>query len=257
LRELGYDVRKFKVSELDDLPFTKHTSVRGPIRTTRRALSIVGAPQPKNVDIPESLRKYAGRKVWETTLGELRKAKKPVFVKSLNTQKAWKGCAIYKVPGNEYGEAVDYPNNYQVLASEIVNLFQETRFYVLNGQILRTQGTPPDDASEAVRNMIKDYKDAPISYGIDIAKLYSDPLYDPGDWDYTLSGEENRTRRAEAEKKYKWVIVEVNDGFSVANFSQVDYADYARMTAARWYEMVGFKTLAQKIASQAKTVVRE
>ena len=273
LRKLGYTVKKFYgPADLDACPITKHTVVRGNVRSVRRALEIVGAPQPKNIDIPKILRKnkFTGRKVWETTLGELRKERKPVFIKSLHTQKAWKGCPIFTCtdPYNssrvmEYGEAEEYPDDYEVLASEIFNSVEEQRFYILNGKILNSvcmRSYRKTGALKFAQEIVKTWKNAPISYVLDIAKTYEDLTYRAPRYNYNLTNEENQKVIADAKKTappQKWVIVEVNEGFSAANLSSVNSTDYARMAASRWYEMVGFKNLAKKIASQGETFIVE
>ena len=220
LQKLGFTVHGFTKDKLASCNISRETPVRGSIRTTRRALELIGVPQPKNVDIPVSLRKFAHRKIWETTLGEIRAIKKPTFVKSLETQKAWNGHVVFH---DRYGYISpegytrDYPNDYKVLASEPVKFWGEYRFYVIDGKLVRDcsrYDRAPVEAKAAAQEIVENYTDAPIGYALDVGRM--------GDYNGN-----------------KWALVEINEGFSAGNDGGASEVNYARMNAARWYEIVG------------------
>jgi hypothetical protein len=252
LERLGYEVRGFVCdkggrNELPSLPISIHTPVKGNIYATRCALDVLGVPQPKNIDIPKSLMKYTNRKVWETTLGALRKKHKPVFVKSLEHQKAWCGAVIFQKscgyptghrPENTY-ETANFPDSYKVLASEVINIRDEFRTVVLNGKIISTNADSPDyDYNHSrenkarviafVKKMIKSYgKNAPASYAIDVADV---PL----------------PMKVQRQNKFKFptselALIEVNDGFSAGNMTNLSDIQMAKICLARWHQIVGLK----------------
>jgi len=254
LKDLGYEVRGFICEkggrdDLPSLPISIHTPVKGNIYATRRAFELLGVPQPKNIDIPKSLMKYTNRKVWETTLGALRKKRKPVFVKSLEHQKAWCGAVIFQKscgfpngyrPESTY-ETANFPDSYKVLASEVINIRDEFRTVVLNGKIISTNADSPDydyDYDYKVENkvrilalvkkMIKSYgKNAPASYAIDVADV---PL----------------PMKVQRKNKFKFptselALIEVNDGFSAGNMTDLSDIQMAKICLARWHQIVGLK----------------
>jgi len=191
--------------------------------------------------------KYTNRKVWETTLGALRKKHKPVFVKSLKHQKAWCGTVIFQKscsfpngyrPENIY-ETANFPDSYKVLASEVIDIKDEFRTVVLNGKIISTNGDIPDydyDYSREnkarviafVKKMIKSYgKNAPASYAIDVAAVaHSHALQVKNKFQFPTSD---------------LVLIEVNDGFSAGNMTDLSNIQMAKICLARWHQIVGLK----------------
>lgn len=221
LKRLGYQIQGFEASKLQKAPLDRKTIVKGSIHTVRMALHYLGLPQPENLDIPESLRKYTHRKVWNTTLGAVRKASKPVFIKPAAVQKGFVGH-VFNARPYENGHHYDYqtdslPSNYKILASEVVNFETEWRVYVLKGQILgvRTyEGGYMGNASPSpkfLNRMIEDFKEAPVAYAMDVGKIRSP-------------------------KGTVFGLVEVNEGFSLGNYG-IPHIQYARMVEARWKEM--------------------
>ena len=81
--ERGYEVEPFTYNEmlLGKVPVTRETIVVGSVDSVRKALQLLGVQPPDNIDIPECLLEFAGRKIWDSTLGEIRKLKEPVFIK--------------------------------------------------------------------------------------------------------------------------------------------------------------------------------
>lgn len=218
-RKLGYKVKGFLPEELENLPLSKSTIVKGSIRSTRRAFDIVGVPQPKNIDLPKELRKYAGREIWETTLGEVRKSNKKIFIKPLNHQKAFNGRE-YRIHDPTISE---YPNDYKVLAQEYISIRNEHRAYILEGKILGIYDygsnwwrTNVDFNTklkkEFVKTLLSAYKSQPVAFALDFGFVEKNDKYEP-------------------------IIVEVNDGFSLGNYG-LSKIKYAKMVEARWKEII-------------------
>lgn len=218
LKELGYEVRGFMASDLNKIGLTKKTVVKATVGITRKALALVGAPQPRNIDIPKELEKFAGRKIWGTTLGEVKKSKKPVFIKPLYHQKAFCGRVFEPMePWSYFSSTVlsEFPDSFPILAQERVKFTgYETRVYVLNGKILDGNTSHIPGGKEFCESIVKAFKSQPVSYSIDYGMMQ---------------------QRSHARKQL--ALVEVNDGFSCANFN-LDNITYAQMIEARWQEMV-------------------
>lgn len=219
LRSLGYEVKTFQTSKVHEMDLSKNDVVRGSARACRTVLAHLGIPQPKNVDIPESLRKYAGRELFETTVGALKKLEnfRP-FVKPLEYQKAfsghiWGDCSW--VNGGWECVADVLPNNFKILAQSPVVFLKEWRIYINRGKIegvsCYQQANPALRLHrKAVKRMIEDYKDAPEGYALDVGYIHNNK---------------------------ELCVVEVNEGFSIGNYG-IPHTNFARVIEARWRELV-------------------
>jgi hypothetical protein len=210
--QLGYDVRLYQSDELTHLPLARDVIVVGGIGLVRTALARIGAPLPAVLDIPEALRSFAGRRIWETTLEIARKPESwPLFVKPLREGKLFVGHVIRDWPDLIVAAGCD--SDLPVLAQEPVNFVSEWRVYVRYGQILglgHYKDDPlifPDPA--VIRAAIAAWGDAaPAGYGIDFG--------------ITNDG--------------KTLLIEVNDGHSLGNYN-LRPVEYAKLLQARWDEM--------------------
>lgn len=219
LQRMGYRIEGFLASELEEMPLHRSTVVKGSINSIRRALDLLNVPQPANLNVPDSLRKYTHRKMWTTTLGQVRRYRSPVFVKPADVQKGFQGHVAY--PGWPSWTS-DLPGSYKVLASEVVDFETEWRVYVLRGEILGIcsyeggwmhNRTP---SKTVLNRMIADFKDAPVAYAMDVGKMIR-----PGD-------------------KPVLALVEINEGFALGNYG-LSHVNYAKMVEARWKEMVSVR----------------
>lgn len=220
-KDMGYNVQRFTGPELGSLKLRKDIVVKASIQTTRRALDLLGVPQPANLDIPEELKGFTKRKIWETTMGAVREAKNCVFIKPAHTQKAFRGHVYYS--GSEfYGEGDDLntfwaENSFPVLASTRVVFNSEWRAYILDRRILGVyhyQNLVIPPPTSVIQDMVDAYTTQPRAYSLDIGymrKLLSD--------------------------KEEWALVEVNEGFALGNYG-LPNLDYAKMVEARWEEMM-------------------
>ena len=171
--ERGYDVLYLSEKELELDPkkclkkgLSKETPCKGTVSFVRKCIAAVGAEQPKNLDMPMDFRKplpgrkygYAERKLWNTTLGEIRRniraAKATnqnysVFIKPLDIQKGFCGFPVnIKKSDREYDDYgigsfsdLKYENDdYGILAQDVCRTLcnnEGERFYVLYGKVFK------------------------------------------------------------------------------------------------------------------------
>ncbi len=212
---LGCHCVPFTWKQIDYLDITKETIVVGWIRTVRKAFEVLGVQDPPEVSIPAELAEYAGRKTWESTLGDMRRSddNSRLFIKPLEGHKLFTGHI-------RTGEMKDliytaiYPDETKILVSEVVNFISEYRGFVLNGKLIGLKHYAGDfkimiDTAK-VEEAITKYTDAPIAYSIDFGMT-----------------DDGRT-----------LLVEVNYSFALGCYG-LDRVWYARMIEARWDQIVG------------------
>lgn len=210
---LGCECEPFTWKQMDYLNLDRETIVHGSIRVARKAFQLLGVPEPAEVSIPDELQEFAGRKMWKSTLKEIRQHEPRVFIKPLDGHKLFNGHlrtgilrdAIYTAP---------FPDDTRILVSEPVVFVSEYRGFVLDGKLIGWKHYNGDfrkipDIS-VVDAAIKQYKTAPVAYSIDFG------LVDDG----------------------RSLLVEVNDAFALGSYG-LDHILYARMIEARWDEIVG------------------
>lgn len=237
-KKLGYTVKPFHSLALDQAPLAKNKPLRGSIRTVRTALKLLGCEQPQNVDIPVALKGFAGREIWASTLKEVRKSKKDVFIKPLEIQKDFDGH-VFNAGKDFWGnlhesyETRQLPGSYKVLCQEVIHFLKEWRAYVINGELVSVRHfhtssrhnnnnfyeqnrqeeaarwkLRPDYAQ--IRKMIRAFKDQPAGFVLDVGII---------------------------EGKKGMHLVEMNEGFSAGNYG-ISNVRYAKMIEARWNELV-------------------
>jgi len=230
-KKLGYKLKGFTSENIEKAPLAKTRPVRGSIYAVRRALELLGVPQPGNRDIPDCLKPFAGREIWTSTLQAVRHKNEPVFIKPLLIQKGFEGHIFHGNKGSPFSSQ-DYqthnlPGNYKVLCQEPVKWFKEWRIYILHGEIVGTReyepNTTPDRWSQlmrdnsskpnyhTVRKMLSALgKEAPAGFSLDVGMMYH---------------------------KEGTFLVEMNEGFSLGNYG-IPNKTYARIIEARWDELV-------------------
>ena len=163
------------------------------------------------LNIPESLRGYAGRGVRDV----LEPKDMPrigqgveVFRKSLTTIKD-------ETNGFLTQPSFEDCRGYQI--SPRIEMLSEWRAFVFNGQILDLRNYAGDfflhPDPDTVRGMVRDYTDAPVAYTLDVAVV-------PGG---------------------KTVIVECHRFFSCGLYGFADYAKLPYMFSQEWFEMKNTK----------------
>lgn len=221
--KMGVWADSFVFSDLvaGKLELSRDAAVIGGIGTVRTALAQLGAPEPANIDYPESLAEFLRRRVWRSTIREAHglcvadRFDPPVFIKPVTGHKEFTGhvLAVYRDLIRTAGWAHEEPDT-AVWISEVVEFVAEWRYFVQRGEIVGVGhyfGDPlraPDP--DVVRAAVAAYTDAPAAYVIDFGVLADGST----------------------------AMVEVNDGFSFGCYGLNPYA-HAHMLTARWLEMVG------------------
>lgn len=223
--ERGYEVIRFEYSELERGDFdellkqhAESTIVRAGVGTVRLALQRAGKQTPDIGDLPADIRTFAARRVWESTLGQIRSESvnsnfdPPIHVKPLLQQKLFTGLLV-----SRFGDLIPtahLADDVPILCQERVNFLSEWRCYILRDKVLHVgyyKGDPllfPDP--EVMRQAIPQFGARPIAFALD--------------WGITDTG--------------ATVLVEVNDGFSLGNYGLWGHL-YTAMVEARWRELMG------------------
>lgn len=212
-RLLGIHTVSFTIDEIDSIEVTKGTLVHGWIGAVRRGLARLGIEDPHVSSAPEELLPYFGRKIWTTTLGEVRSGKRGMFIKPLKQHKLFNGHVMHGEI-RDLIQTASYDDEVEVMASEVVNFETEYRCFINNKTVIGCKNYCGDFTKmidiDIVLRCIDAYKSAPISYSLDMG------LTDDG----------------------RTLPVEVNDAFALGSYG-LSSVLYARMVEDRWIEMVG------------------
>ena len=213
---LGFTDMGFEVEIFDDTQVLKNAAkediVIGGIGIVRSHLESLGVNCP-DIDYPEELKQFLGRKLWKTTIEQVNceVGSWPVFVKPIEA-KRFTGCVIHSA-ADLIGMGCQN-DNFEVFCSEPVNMLSEYRCFVRRGEILDVRHYQGDWSVAPDKNVVEAavnaYTSAPAGYGADFA--------------VTDKGET--------------VLVEVNDGYSLGSYG-LWHDLYAQLLAARWSELVG------------------
>lgn len=188
----------------------------GGIGTVKSRFAELGIAVP-DIDYPEELETYLGRRVWKSNISDLllNKVEFPVFVKPLEG-KLFTGSLISSE--RDFIGKVTAGSSFFAYYSEVIPLEAEFRCYVRYQKILdikRYKGRLNVFYDYGVISAaISDYKSAPAAYGIDFGVT----------------------------KDYRTVLIEVNDGYSLGNYG-LDSLLYAKLLSARWAEITGTRDL--------------
>lgn len=165
------------------------------------------------MDYPVELKKYLGRKIWQTKMNEVNNNPDcwPVFVKPIE-DKQFTGVVV-RSPKDLIGCGIEGVNQ-DVYCSEIVKFVAEWRCFVRYGHILSVRPYKGDWRKHydyrVIENAVKEFTSAPAGYAIDFG------LTDDG----------------------RTLLIEVNDGYALGCYG-LFYIDYAKLLSARWDELTG------------------
>jgi hypothetical protein len=215
----GYSLDFFEWDELTGkhLPLARDTLLVGGTVAVHKALGQLGLPIPAPLNVPEPLLPFAGRKLWNTTLGDIRRlfesgSAEPVFVKPLASAKEFAGQVI--ATAADLARVRHLEDELPVQVAEPVAFVSEWRYFVLRGAVVGTAHYKGDCFTHpnagVVRNAVAAYSGAPAGYGLDFGVTA-----------------EGRT-----------LLVEANDGFALGCYG-LDPVIYADMLEARWCELAG------------------
>ena len=169
-------------------------------------------------DYPECLHKYLHRKIWESSIREIKielfdkNFINPVFIKPKDRIKKFTGFVIKSI--DDLAKLNLGGDNTKIICSDPVVFVSEYRCPVINGEIKDfcfysgDSNTSIDKA--VVQEMVKDFVNSPKAYCIDVGVLNT--------------GET--------------ALIEVNDAFSVGIYSMSKEL-YANLLMTRWNELKG------------------
>lgn len=214
--QLGVDTQSFQPEQMDTLALRPETIVFGGIGMVRRALERIGAPQPRVDGMPpEGCQEFYGRRIWATTMTEVREGYEDnrfFFIKPLKIHKAFAG---HVTSGNlsDLARTATLDNDFEIMASEVVKFRVEYRLFIHRKRVAACRFYSGDfrialDFAIA-DHFVARFKDQPISYSLDLG------VTDTG----------------------QTLVVEINDAFSLGAYG-MSSIPYTRMVMDRWEEMV-------------------
>lgn len=178
----------------------------------KRRLIETGADMP-DIDYPDNLKKYLGRKIWRSTINTINSSPElwPVFVKPV-FNKRFMGRTVYTAKdligcGNCFEDT-------EVYCSEPIDLVSEYRCFVRYGtitdvRIYKGDWRYPLDPG-VVEKAVADYSDQPKGYALDFGVT----------------------------KNGRTLLVEVNATVCIGSYG-LDPIAYAKLLSARWAELTG------------------
>ena len=220
-RMLGYDPEFFTVATIDEIEISRETVVHGGVGMVRRAFERLGIPQPRVDGLPpEELKSFYGRRLWATTMAEVRQGYEDghhFFIKPLKRHKAFTGLVMRPVIST-LARTAHFEDDFEIMASDVVHFDAEYRLFVYKGEVLDARLYRGDfrkrlDFSVADQ-VIEAYTDAPVAYSIDLGLA-----------------EDGRT-----------LVVELNDCFSLGTYG-FPAIPYARMVLDRWEEICSLSAI--------------
>lgn len=211
---LGWETLKY--SEANDISdHNPEDVVVGGIGNVRKRLEILGIERTQGeIDYPDALRNYLGRKVWATTVQELLRDKDQwnVFIKPKDRTKQFAGKVIREF--KDFIGLIEGEENPTIWCSEIVDFVTEWRCFIRYGQILdiRQYKGAWDSKLDLtiVEKAVQDFTDAPAAYSMDFG----------------------------VDRSGRMKLVEINDGHSLGTYG-ISPINYAKFLAARWAELTG------------------
>ena len=207
---LGFEI--IEVESFNDLIISPDNVFFGGIGFIQKALKTLNLEIPVHSDYPNSLKKFYGRKISESTINEVSGNPEPwnVFVKPKGKLKKFTGRLV-KTTYDLIG-CIDSERNTPVWVSEPVEFISEWRVFVRYNKILGVKPYAGDWRCqydyEIIEEAVNSYTNAPAGYAIDFGLT----------------------------KDGRFLIVEVNEGYAIGNYG-LFYIDYAKLISARWAEM--------------------
>lgn len=213
-------VKKFHFKHLQRRQIQLHTKtlVVGTIDTVHLALRYLNKPKPENNCYPSSIISFLKRKIWKSTIGEIkteiRMGNLNYFVKPVEP-KLFSGF-VCEDPncGYKFG---NLSSNTPVYCSEVVDWIVEYRVYVCDSNILGISYYSGDKNRKIdvniVKNCIETLKnssDNTRGYAIDFGVLSCGAT----------------------------ALIEWNDGYSLGCYEDMDVNLYTKLICTRWQELM-------------------
>ncbi len=208
---MGWEVVFYDINELPT-GLSRSDVVVGYISSVKQAIRNLGITPPVEIDYPEELQDYFGRKLWKSTLHTVYNDETmwPVFVKPV-LGKQFNGTFVKSLTDLV---GIGSQEDREVWCSEPVNFISEYRCFIKYGRLVdakRYKGSfkviPNFDI---VEKCIQDFTNQPAAYSLDFG------VTDDG----------------------RSLLIEVNDGFAIGSYG-LDHLNYAKVISARWHDLVG------------------
>ena len=211
---LGEQVVEYDDAAFETLPLERGDIVVGGIGYVRRACERMGVDVPHLEPIPEPLVPFAGRKLWRTSLADVRKRVsegETLFMKPAPDQpKLFTGVVLSGF--RDLIATAHLDDALVVDCAEPVQFVSEYRTFVLHGEVIGVRPYTGDPlqfpAADVIRDAISAFDQAPVAYSLDVGVTA-----------------EGRT-----------LLVEINDAYALGAYGLFPIV-YAKFIAARWAEL--------------------
>ena len=211
---LGAEVRMFTPDSFDELELNEGDIVVGGVGFAQKGMRRLGLTVPVIDSIPDPLMPFAGRRVWQSTMKELRarvSAGETIFAKPRPDRlKLFTGQLFSSF--RDLIPTAHIPDEEPVDCADPITLLTEYRCFVLRGDVIDIRsytGEPlrfPDPG--VIADAVKAYADGPMGYALDGGVT-----------------DDGRT-----------VVIEVNDGYAIGAYGLAPI-QYANLITARWDEI--------------------
>ena len=202
------------------IKLTLNDFIAGDVDTMFNAMKLLGINYEYN-DYPNCLNKYLHRKIWESSIKNLKtelyneSAINPIFIKPKNKLKKFTGFIIQSI--DDLNRLNNSGDNTKIICSEKVQFISEYRCPVINGEIkdfcFYSGNNNIKIDKSIVQKMVKDFENSPKAYCLDAGVL--------------STGET--------------ALIEVNDAFSIGIYNMPKNV-YAELLMTRWNELKGNKS---------------
>lgn len=196
--------------DINEVPLNRESMVVGWIEDTKEFFKNMGYVVDYNITLPHELHKekYLKRDIQQiATFQALKYINLPFFIKPNNVKSFEHGIIKRQL------ELLKYKNNSDFIVSDVVDILSEYRCYIIDRKIVGCYNYLGDfylyPNLKLVEEMIKDFKQAPMGYSIDVGIL--------------SNGET--------------CLIECNDGWSLGNYG-LDSKLYCRLLTERWIEIL-------------------
>jgi len=197
------------IQKIEDLG--PEVGLAGYVGDIKEALTKIGKPHPENVDYPNELKEFLGRKIEISTLGEIRNHPgKNVFIKPIEhklfTGFVWNGDEISRRRICTRGDEV------KIFTCEALEIVSEYRSFILDFEVIDC------------RRYKGDWNVAPNKSVVNtaVAMMSGVPRAFCLDWGILKNG--------------RTILVEMNEGYAFGHYGLAPDL-VARMLSARWNEM--------------------
>lgn len=211
---MGADVKMFASEDFEKIDLRSGDIVVGGVGFAQRGMRRLGLRVPQIESVPAPLEAFAGRRIWRSTMRDLRsrvEGGEVIFAKPRPDRlKAFNGQLFSAF--RDLIPTAHVADEEPIDCADPIDLVSEHRCFVLRGDpidLRRYKGDPlvlPD--TDVIRESVAVYTDAPMGYAID--------------YGVTQDG--------------KTVVVEINDGYAVGAYGMAPVY-YANLIAARWDEI--------------------